>query len=201
MSSVADICNLALSHIGVGKEVANIVTERTEEARALNRFYEQARDATLRDFSWPFAIKVMTLNLVEEKPYDEWLFSYRYPTDCVKIIKVLSGIRRDTRQSASPYKIGRDNVGLLVYSDVDDAKIEFVSRVENTALFPPDFIMALSFRLAAYVAPRLTQGDPFKLRNQALELYSYELERARASALNEQQAEEDPDSEFIRTRF
>lgn len=60
--------------------------------------------------------------------------------------------------------------------------------------------MAFSFRLAAYIAPRLTSGDPFKMSERAMQLYIIELTNAQATALNEQQDEQSPESEFIRSR-
>ncbi len=60
--------------------------------------------------------------------------------------------------------------------------------------------MAFSFLLASYIAPRLTGGDPFKMGSRAIELYQYEIGKAKSTALIEEQDEELPDSEYIRTR-
>lgn len=199
-SSTTAIANLAISHLGIGKEIANLITERSAEAQACRRFYETARDITLRDFSWPFATKINALGLVEEDPNDEWGFSYRYPTDCLKLRRILSGIRNDTRQTRIPYRVTRDESGLLIYTDAEDAELEYTINESDVGRFPPDFVMALSFLLAGYVAPRLTGGDPFKLGNRALELYQFELSKARSSAANEEQPDDLPESEFIRTR-
>jgi hypothetical protein len=74
-----DICNLALSHVGVSTEIANLDTERSKEAQACRRFYEPTREEVLRAFAWPFATRFVDLQLVEEEPNDEWAYSYRYP--------------------------------------------------------------------------------------------------------------------------
>lgn len=199
MASETEICNLALSHIGVGKEIASL-TENSQEARTCNRYYKVSREAVLRDFAWPFATKVIALALVEENPNDEWDFSYRYPADCLRFIKIPSGLRNDTRQSRTPYKIIGDDSGRLILTDKDLACSEYVRKITDEALFPPDFEMAFSYRLAASIAPRLTGGDPFKMKEYALQMYAFEISSAKSASKNEEQNEELPESEFIRAR-
>ena len=198
--SVTAICNMALSHLGVGTEIADLETESGEEAAACRRFYVVARDAVLRDFPWPFATKMATLALIETDPNDEWAYSYRYPTDSLSVRRIISGVRNDTRQSRVPYKIGQDSSGLLIYTDTEDAEMEYTVRMTDPSRYPPDFTTALSFLLASYIAPRLTAGDPFKMGNRAVEFYNVSIEKAQALAENEEQPEEAPDSEFIRGR-
>lgn len=200
MASSTEICNMALSHLGVGKEIANIETEQSQEASACRRFYDIARDYTLRDFLWPFVRRYQALGLVAEEPNTEWAFSYRYPTDCLKIHKILSPRRNDTRQSKISYMIAQDSVGRLIFTDIEDAEIIYTQKETDPDKYPPDFIMALSFRLAAYIAPRLTSGDPFKLGDRAMQMYSIEISKAAANSVNEQQAEEEVESELIRAR-
>jgi hypothetical protein len=200
VASSTEICNLALSHLGVGKEIANLDTEQSQEASACRRFYETARDACLRDFSWPFAMRYDELALVEEDPNDEWLFSYRYPTNCMRILKILSGTRNDTRQTRVPYEIAQDDQGRLLFTDQENAEIRYIYKETDPDKYTPDFILALSYRLAYYIAPRLTAGDPFSRGPASLEAYQIELSRAAANAVNEGQVEEEVNSELQRAR-
>lgn len=200
MASDTEICNLALSHLGVGKEIASLETEKSQEASACRRFYDIALDATLRDYPWNFATKIEALGLVEEEPNDEWLYSYRYPTDCLFIKRILSGIKNDTRQSRINYRVVSDSAGQLIYSDHENAEIEYTYRVTDSNIYPSDFTMALSYRLAHYIAPRVTAGDPFKLKAEVMHLYVLELSKARSNNSNEEQDAEDAESEFIRAR-
>jgi hypothetical protein len=138
--------------------------------------------------------------LIEEDPNSEWSYSYRYPSDCLKIRRILSGIRNDTAQSRVPYKIARDDSGQLFFADLEDLEIEYTMRVEDVQQFPPDFVMALSFRLAGYVAPRVTGGDPFKMGERAVRFYDYEISKAEAAAINEEQPDQPVESSFITAR-
>ena len=195
------IANLALSHLGSGKEVQDLDTENSDEANAIRRFYNEARNKVLRDFNWPFATKFADLTLVETTPNTEWGYSYRYPSDCIHLRRVRSGIRNDNRQSRQPYKIGKDATGKLIFTDLDSAKVEYTELVEAVELYDSNFVMALSYLLAVYAAPRVTGDDPFNLGDKAMRNYSMEIENAKSNAFNEEQPDRVVESEFIRSRF
>ena len=200
MSTKTEIANIALSHLGVGKEVANLETENSQEANAMRRFYDISREQVLRDFNWPFATKELALGLVETQPTTEWTYSYRYPADCLKLRRIFSGLRNDTRQSRVPFKLVRDTVGRLIYTDMIDAFMEYTFAETDASRFTADFVQALAARMAAYAAPRLTSGDPFKMGERAYKLYVLEISRAQASAANEVQDEQKTDAEWINSR-
>lgn len=191
---------MALSHLGVGYQISNLETERSEEANAIKSFYNTAREFIQSNFPWPFLTKSELLALVEEDPTDEWNYSYRYPSDCLKVRRIFSPIRNDYRQSRVPYLMYRDDTGKLIYTDQEDARIEYSAELTEEEKWPADFILAFSAILAFYVAPRLTKGDPFKMRKDMLELYLSQLRSAEQRSLNEEQAEEVPLSEFQRAR-
>ena len=191
---------MALSHLGQGAEIANLDTENSEAANACRRFYELAKDETIRDVKWPWATRFAELALVEEDPTEEWAYSYRYPTDCLTIRRILSGSRNDSRQSRIPYKIVQDDSGLLVYTDLDSASIEYTVREDNPGVYPVDFVAALSYKLAWYIAPRLTKSDPFNLRKTVADSYAAAISKAARNSFNEEQDEEPVQSEFVRAR-
>ena len=200
MASSTEICNLAISHLGSTKRIANLDTEQSTEAALFRTLYDTTIDLVLRDYRWPFATKIGALALIEEDPNDEWRYSYSYPTDAVEIRRILSGIRNDARDSRVPYKIAYSSSGRILFCDIDDAEVEYTIRITDPQLYPPDFIMALSFRLASYAAPALTAGDPFKMGDRAMKMYQYEISKATATSFNEEQPDQLPDSEFVRAR-
>ena len=191
---------MALSHLGVSKEIENLDTDKSQEASACNRFYEPARDEVLEDFNWPFAEKRVYLNKVDDTPTTDWLYSYAYPSEAVSLIRIPSGIRNDTFDTKIPFKVVHGDSGKLIYTDQQDAEMIYTKRVTDVSRYTAKFRMALSLKLAGYIAARVTGGDPFKLQNKAEAKYLRVLKEAQAAALNEQQKEEDPDSEFIRAR-
>lgn len=200
MASTTEICNLAISHLGIGKLISNLDTDTSDVASACRVYYEIARDTTLRDFNWPFATKIRAIALIKEDPNDEWDYSYRYPTDCLRAVRILSGDRNDTHQSRIPYKITNDDSGLIIYTDEEDAELEYVVKMTDPTLYQTDFTLALSYKLAFMVAARLTAGDPYKLAETAARNYSLQISRAMANAINEEQPDQEVESEFIRAR-
>lgn len=200
MADKTGICNMSISHLAVSKEIANVETERSAEASACRRFYQPALDEALRDFPNPYLTVIEPLALVEEDPNDEWAYSYRYPSDCSKAIRILSGIRNDSPDTRVPYRIIKDDQGALILTDKEDAELEYVQESTDPNVWAADFVMAFSLLLAFYIAPRVTAGDPFKLGERAYRAYILSIAKSRANAVGEQQDEPPPESDSIRAR-
>ncbi|MCB1712603.1 MAG: hypothetical protein KDH96_09080 [Candidatus Riesia sp.] len=200
MSSKTEISNIALSHLGIGKEISNLDTERSDEANACRRFYTICKETVLRDHDWPFAKKNILLSLIEENPTSEWAYSYTYPPDCLMIRKILSGIRTDTRQSRVEFQIAYGDSSAIVLCDLDEAEAQYTVNVSDSNRFPSDFVMCMSHKLAAMIAPRLTAGDPFKLGIKNEQMYQMYLKISAANAYNEEQLPQEVESSFVRYR-
>ena len=200
MASITEICNLAISHLGIGKEIGNLETERSDEASACRRFYTICRDNTLRDFEWPFATKFADLALIEEDPTDEWAFSYGFPSDCIRLRRILSGTFPDTAQTLVSYRRVSSGGSQVIYNNQEDAAAEYTERIEDPSLYTPDFVLALSFLLASMIAPRITAGDPYKMGERAARMYLESINSAKANAVNEEQVEQAPEAELIQAR-
>lgn len=199
MASKIGIWNMALGHLGVGKEVA-AADERSAEASACRRYWEQVVDEALGDYPWTFTRKFAALGLVEEDPTDEWAYSYRVPSDCLRVRRVMSDARQDTADTAIPFLIGQDDTGALLYTDQADAEVEYTYRVEDVSRFPADFVAALSLLLAVYIAPRVTAGDQFGLRKDAAQLYQRAIGKAHVNDAMHGRPDQEPMSEFERAR-
>jgi hypothetical protein len=204
-SSLVIVSNLALSHLGHGTEIASL-DERSKAAQACNRFIESARDEMLREFVWPFATKIVALGLVTDSedvnhPTDEWVFSYRYPSDCLFFRKIQSGIRNDNGFSRVPYRLAADDQGTLVFTDRESAKAEYTSTLgQNPARWHADFELALSYRLAAYICPRIVDASVSETAQLVNALWRTSVLKAQANAANEEQEDPPPDSELLLAR-
>lgn len=190
------ICNMALGHLGHTKFIASL-TEPSLAADLCELYYEPARDFVLEDFPWPFATKYVTLGLVEEDPNDDWTYSYRYPDDCVYARRIVNEIGR-TNPNPPPFKVGADDDGRLIYTDEEDAILEYTKLVTDTNLFPAVFAMATSWYLASLIAPGLAKDKKQALN--CLQIYGVVKGTAEARQLNEQQQSVEPESEAIRAR-
>ena len=200
MTTKTEIANLSISHLGIGQTIQNLDTETSQEAKVARRFYDFARRTTLVAINWPFATEFQALGLIEEEPTNEWNYSYRYPSQCLKIRRILSGVRSDTLSSLVPYRIVKDDTFKLIYTDQEEAEAEITKDVETTSFFSPDYTLALSYLLATYIAPSVTRGDPTKMRDKVYALYLEEISRAKSNAFNEEVIEQYGDSDLIRAR-
>jgi len=199
-TSDTGIANMALGHIGHGKPIGSLSTDASREAHACRVFFDNSRDEVLRDVAWPFATKYASLSLVEEALTTEWSYSYRVPADCLMFRRIQSGLRNDNRQSKVPYRIGSDSSGGLIYTDHVDAVGEYTKRLTSVEFYPPDFKTLLSMKLASYIVPLISAGDPYKMGDSLAKKYLIQLAITTANARSEEQGEELPQSELIRAR-
>lgn len=194
------VSNLALSHLGNSNEIADVTTERSQEARACRAFLDISRDETLRDAALPTTRKTVTLALVTDDPTAEFRYSYRYPTDCLAVRGVVmdSVVRYYSPQLMSRlYVMAADDDGPLIKSNFADMGIEYIARITDPNFLPPDFRMAWSFKLAFYIAPRVTAGDPFKLGDRAANAYIEWIDKCKANAYNEESSIKAPASDLV----
>ena len=197
MSSAVDICNMALSHVQISTQISSL-TENSQEARACNQFYDIARRETLRGYKWPFARVFNSLQLVEREPTDEWQYSYRYPVDCLNLIRIRSYTRNDNRQSRVSFDIVSDDTGRLLYTDKEDAEVEYIRDIKTG--FTDDFTLALSYKVGYYIAPRVSTGDTNSLRRNLFAYYEDQIQKTRNNASNEEQEDERPLPLYVRAR-
>jgi hypothetical protein len=201
MAYSTEIANFALGHIGVNSEIQDLETEQSREAKAIRRFWDNCLQQMFEDHPYGFATKFADLTLIEEDPNTDWLYSYTYPTDCVYIRKILSGVNVTTPADPIDYKVGFNDDGRLILTNQEDAAIEYTRVVQDFDKMPAYFKMAFSYRLAMYIAPSLTSGDPFKIKQDCEKGYLFETSKAEANSINEESNDPDVDSEFVRARI
>lgn len=196
MSSVVEIYNIALASLGVTQQVSS-ATEASTEAAACTLFYVTCRDRVLRDFDWSFARRYFTLGLVASDPNTDWAYAYRYPSDALSIRGIVSTTR--TTPSRTPYTLGSDSSGKLIYTDNAEAVARMTVRITDTELFDALFVSALAGLLGSKIAPSLARGP--KLAAAAYEMYLVDLAAAQAAAGNEEGQDPAPDAGSIQARL
>lgn len=201
LNTGTSISNAALSHLGVTSRIADLDTDKSKEANACRLFFDQARAEVLRDFTWPFASKIVALEKVADNPNQDWAYSYRVPADKVRCIRILNGISRfETLNTRISYKLSNDDEGALIFSDQPDAQLEYIFDQEDLSRAPPDFNSAVSLLLAGYIGPQVMAGDKYGLRKTAIDFYGFRVTTAKTNSANEEQGDAPPDSEFVTVR-
>lgn len=202
-----DIANLAIRHLGISTMISSFEDPRSKASVACGQYYEQCRDEVLRDFTWDFATRFQTLTLVTEyeedddHPTAEWRYSYRVPSDCLRIRRILNGASRiEDQDSRVKWREISDDDGLLVLTDQADAVMEYTTNSVEVGRFPPDFVQTVALLLATYLAPSLSDPGKLQLADRCARLYMWRRGEARANAANERSPDRPPDSEMISGR-
>lgn len=181
LATAVDICNLALSYIGDSAKITAISPpDGSAQAAACARFYTIAVNSVLEMAHWSFATKYATLTQAATNERTEWDFCYVLPADTLKAISILPKDADDdygTRfiphdsiyyvpvvaagsYNPRPFAIEQTASGSVVlYTDQEDARLRYQAYVTNTNLFPPLFIMAVTWNLASLLSGPLIGGD------------------------------------------
>ncbi len=138
------IANSAL--VKVGSSLISDLAEDSREAQLINAIFEQERDATLRDGSWNFATKRVTLAPTATAPTYGYDFAYDLPSDCLKVLPP------DLQHL--DYVI--ENSQILC--DVDSLDIAYIYRNTNVTAWDASFAEAFAWRIARSISYALTQS-------------------------------------------
>jgi hypothetical protein len=161
-----DIINIALRLLG-DKGIAS-VSDQTPNAQLMNSLYDVTRDYLMRSFNWKFSIKraqlsqLSGISIVQFKQLRleqvTGRFVYGLPADYLRIL--------ETDQDPSPYKIESivtnpttQSQQLCLLSDQNQLAVRYISRITDTNLFDPNFIMAFAARLSAEAAIPITGNE------------------------------------------
>lgn len=197
MASKVGIANMALGRIGVSQFIANIETEHSTEAVQCRTYYDQDVEFVLRAFDWNFATGYRALGLVSDDIGDDWAYSYRYPTDALKVRRIVTALGRSD-PNPPPFVVGQDSQGQLIYTDQADPTVEYTVRVTDPGRFDPMFVEALSWKLAADISSALTRMKG--IGDKCYSMFIATLGLAQIAAAGEQAHAEPMESEFIRAR-
>lgn len=159
MSSVVEICNLALSHLGDSATIATIdPPEGSAQAEHCARFYPIARDSMLEMHPWNFATRRVSLAALSIETWS-WAYAYAVPVACLRVVSILpaDGYSDDESQ---PYETEAAEDGtLIIRTNVEAATCRYITRVTDTVRMPPLFVDALSHLLASYMSGPVVKGE------------------------------------------
>lgn len=188
-ASVVEILSSAL--VELGEDRITSADQDTERARIASEVFEAERDALLEEHPWKFATARVELARLAETPAFGFAYAFALPADCLHVM--------DTW----PETHCRIEGGRLL-ADEPAMAVRFIRRVTSASAMPPTFRAALSARIAAKVAKKITGSSAEKER--MLELYAQRLKTAKSRDAQGGGAPEPPDdglfgpNRFMRAR-
>jgi hypothetical protein len=193
--SIPQVCNMALAAIGHSQFIDNI-NEGTQEANVCKIFYDSSKQQMLRDTRPNWAREWLSLALVAEQPNSEWLYAYRVPSDCLKVLYIPSG--EDRLQPRTPYATGLLGETPVIYTNTPNASAVIVRDVSEK-FFDPSFADLLSLHLATKVAMPLSV-DP-AIQRSVDERFLYSRNQAMTIIANEEQLPPEAESERVTAAY
>jgi hypothetical protein len=219
-----DVWNKALGAMGSRSTVASL-QEQSAEANACALRYNDLRDQLLRAANWGFALGDATLALLRAAPgtpensastattwnpslpSPPWLYSYAYPTDCLRFRGVLPPVfyggsgavpispvqsyiqapfggparERHWRQASEPD--GNGNQQRVINTNVSQALGSYTRRIILPDSWDPEFGNALVYALAAELSIPLSGDKGLSDRN--VKRVEQALSAARVTDANE----------------
>lgn len=185
------VCNIALSEVRASSIVA--IDDDSPEARACLTHYDDCLQILLEAHDWGFAKVRTTLALlgVNDRA-GEWLYAYAIPTDLAAPSRMVwptqlpvSGFYYPWPYlwPRPPFQLDRyviDNG--VIYTNVEAAQLEYVSRDVDEEMMPATFKRALTLYLASRLALALLNDRA--LKGDLLQQAEAEKRRAMAEDLN-----------------
>lgn len=179
LTAPEDLINNALARIGYKLRIGSIYEGSAAAKKALD-VYGQARDGLLRQNDWGFAERNIAMTLLKSAPAlpgggygyippAAWnpvtnpplgyLFSYQYPSDCLKVraLKPAPFLLPEMDPRPVIYKVFNDNSATpyvkSIACNVPNAQLTYTGQVTDPSTWEADFTEALCEELGKVLAP------------------------------------------------
>lgn len=197
MPSQLDICNEALAELP-SASIASL-DERSVEAQECARSYAPALQTLLEFHSWSFANKRIPLAAIVNDRTTEWSFAYALPDDCATPLKMVPGFGStvdiayygpwgDWERRGFPWDMGLgrfyDVEGSTLYSHIENATLDYVSRDTAVTSMTAMFARALALELASRIAMPIKKSRD--LKGDLIKQAEVAKQRAIAADMNRQ---------------
>lgn len=187
MYTDVQICNLALRKIGAAPIMA--LNADTKASEACKEHFPLVRDILIGSHPWNFATKRVSLPLAANKPAYGWDNAYHFPADLIRVL--------DVGEHPTEEAFTVENRQILC-NIPPPLPVRYIFRVPTSAAFPPRFVDAFAFRLAAELAYYLASNA--SLAEQMIQQADASLARARLHDAQEGTPEQPAEGSWLRSR-
>ena len=176
MYTKTKLFNLTLNMLLLKKEVANS-EEDSADARTLRTTWDAALFSTLAKMDLNRTKETKDLELLVNEPNDLWLYAYKYPSNCLRIRRLVSTERKDDESTKIEYETGLYNGQSVIFTDEYQAVIEYIPNDFALSNLNVHGGLAVAAKHAYLAAPLLIGKESIKIRQQLKEDFTiYVLE-------------------------
>lgn len=181
MSSEVQIARLALQHLGDRYDITSL-NEASPEAEQVQLVFQNVRDMVLREHPWKFARKYASPAQLSGDAPGNWDYMFLYPSDALRIIRIVNPL--GDNQPPIRFETARNSSDAhVILCNESEPTLEYTQQITDPQKFDPQFITALSYRIAQYIAMPIT-GDR-SIMSDMKSLADIEVGKAQASDANE----------------
>ena len=181
MSSEVQIARLALQHLGDRYDITSL-DEASPEAEQVKLVFDNVRDMVLREHPWKFARKYATPAQLTGVVPGNWDYMFTYPSDALRIIRIVNPL--GDNQPPIRFETARNSADVhTILCNESEPTIEYTKQVTDPQQFDPQFVTALAYRIAQYIAMPIT-GDR-SIMSDMKTLADIEIGKAQATDANE----------------
>jgi hypothetical protein len=146
-ASQTRIVNRALTMLGSAQRISSISDPSGPAVTALALF-DDARDATLVDHPWNFAIRRASLAADAKPPEFGWDYAFTLPSDCLRWLP-------PSRDGGHWFR-GEQEGNALLADTPGPLPIRYIARIEDVAAWSAGFTEALAWKLATEMEEAIT---------------------------------------------
>lgn len=146
----AEICNMALSNLGLDNNVVDIDDPESQTEKIFSQFYNLVLNKTLKRERPQFAIYDES---IPPTVFSDGSLHYMVPSYALEVLRINGQTQGWTVEHGEIIFID----SCVMFHEDDNIDIKFVRAVSDTGLFTEEFVELLSWELAMYCCGRLTQ--------------------------------------------
>lgn len=139
----------------------NSIDDKNERARVCRIFYDTCRLNILSRHRWHFAlsrIKLAKLKIDDSEKMEGYDYYYQYPPEALQLVSLHNAGDYETKLSIKETYLPKEGQRSILGTE-DGLEGMFVINITDTSKFTPQFTRALSYDIAANIAPILTGND------------------------------------------
>lgn len=171
MTTVTEICNVAMAHLGVDG-IEDFASDESRQAVLCRQVYGATRRVVLSERAWQFAKERAILSPKVGSPVWGYDYAFEIPSDVIFVHRCYAPTNH-SRQTQW------DRVKDEIHSNQATLHVEWIVDVENPAEFSAGFVIALGLRLARDTCLALTESR--SLYDRLVGTYRESIDEAGAS--------------------